>query len=214
MSSTVASNDAKKVEILEGILDKAKRNYLCPACLKSFKRYGDLKDHIKRVKHSDNLEGLLDKEESTFRWAYERSIGWKATDEEPIINLPRDRNAAFTREFVVGKIVSQANNPVQTRIQTCLRIAVASGMAYVCPTCVDTDLEYFNKMVDFDNHCWGKNIGSHMGLLSKTPATFIPAYIRAMGLTELKNLPPGGEKPGRWTNARFLNIEYVFNTKW
>lgn len=110
MSTTLLLNNERKVEIFEDMLKKAERNFVCPACVKSFKQYCDLKIHIKQRKHNGDLEGLLEREESTFRRAYERSIGWKATEKEPILKLPRERNAAFTRDFVVRKIASQAKD--------------------------------------------------------------------------------------------------------
>jgi hypothetical protein len=52
-----------------------------------------------------------------------------------------------------------------------------------------------------------------MSLLSKVPATFLPTYLIAMGLSEIEELPPGHDKPGRWTNERYLRTAYVFKTK-
>jgi hypothetical protein len=103
-------------------------------------------------------------------------------------------------------MASRAEDFVQSKIQIYLQIAVSSGMTHVCPECVDKDGQYFNKMVDFDRHCWEKSDQTHMSLLSKVPATFLPTYLIAMGLSEIEELPPGHDKPGRWTNERYLRL--------
>ncbi|KAJ6001128.1 hypothetical protein N7481_001537 [Penicillium waksmanii] len=173
----------------------------------------DLKIHLKSLKDTADHKGISEREESEFRRSYGRIIGWKPTDKEPGLELPRERFAAFTRDVVVEKTASQANDPLESKILIYLRIALSSGMAHVCPECVDQDLEYFNKMTDFDAHCWEMNDQTHMGLSSKTPAVFLSAYLKAMGLPQIEELPPGSDKPGRWTNRRYLKTDYVFKTK-
>jgi hypothetical protein len=207
------SNNKKRAFILEGMLKKANKSYVCPACFKSYSRMSDLSNHLKQLKGTEDHKGLSDREESEFRRSYGRIIGWKPTDKELELELPRERFAAFTRDVIVEMIASQTDNILESKIQIYLRIALSSGMAHVCPECVDQDLGYFNKLADFDIHRWEMNDQTHMGLSSKTPADFLSAYLKAMGLPQIEELPPGSGKPGRWTNRRYLKTDYVFKTK-
>jgi hypothetical protein len=207
------SNDERKASILEGMLIKASKNYVCPACFKSNSQASGLRNHLKQMKEAEDHKGLSEREEAKFRYSYETIMGWKPTDKEHELDLPRERIVAFTRDVVVTKMASRAEDFVQSKIQIYLQIAVSSGMTHVCPECVDEDGQYFNKMVDFDRHCWEKSDQTHMSLLSKVPATFLPTYLIAMGLSEIEELPPGHDKPGRWTNERYLRTAYVFKAK-
>ncbi|KAJ5976516.1 hypothetical protein N7481_010223 [Penicillium waksmanii] len=207
------SSNKRKAVILVGMLKQPDKSFVCPACFKSYSRMSDLRNHLKQLKDAEDHRGLSEREESEFRRSYAKIIGWKPTDKEAELELPRERFAAFTRDVVVEKIASQTKDLLQSKIQIYLQIALSSGMAHVCPECVDQDLRYFNKMVDFDAHCWERNDQTHMGLLSKTPADFLPAYLQAMGLPHIEDLPPGSDKPGRWTNERYLKTAYVFQTK-
>lgn len=182
------SNDERKASILKGMLIKAGKNYVCPACFKSNSQASDLRNHLKQMKEAEDHKGLSEREEAKFRYSYETR--WKPTDKVPKLDLPRERISAFARDVVVTKIASQAEDFVQSKIQIHLKITVKSGMTHVCPECVDEDMQYFNKMVDFDHHCWEKNDRTHMDLLSKSPAIFLPTYLKAMGLAEIEELPP------------------------
>jgi hypothetical protein len=39
-----------------------------------------------------------------------------------------------------------------------LAIAEESGIVFVCPQCLDADFEYFDKMNQFQFHCWKKEM--------------------------------------------------------
>lgn len=223
--SSIMSNTERKIDVLKSMLDKVGKTYVCPACLRSYKKFKELKRHISQEAIETHNQGLLNGEESEFRRSYQDVIGWivkdkdenkdEDEDENKKFILPRKRSQAFERDFVV-KIrvrVSQTEDPLELSFQTYLNIAVNLGMTLVCPQCLDTDYEFFSKPADFKDHCWKKGDQTHLDFLSGKEIVYLPSYLVAMGRLEIENPPPGSQNPGPRTISRHLDIRYVFKEK-
>jgi hypothetical protein len=51
-----------------------------------------------------------------------------------------------------GRVLKSLRN-VKKKTRILLDLAVASGMIYACPYCIDTDYQYFNWMDQFPDYC-------------------------------------------------------------
>ena len=203
--------EAKAVFVVREVLRKAGKKYVCPGCLKSYARFDLLQDHLKRSNADEKHEGLMEEEQSAFYSGYHKAIGWNSADIKPA--LPSNRAAAFEVDFVTQHKILQTSHRVGVVLQNLLDIAVASGMKYVCPQCIDKDFEYFNEMSQFRNHC--RKIGDriHRDLQSTDYPTFSPSYLSAMGRPNLVNAPFGLNRRGPRSFNLCLEISYVIQEK-
>ncbi|CAG8154930.1 unnamed protein product [Penicillium nalgiovense] len=152
--------------------------------------------------------------QSIFDYSYRRLAGWEDSKDEFV--LPSDRAAAFDIDFFVRHRLLKIPHSIVLRMKSLLEIAAASGMAFVCPQCVDKDFEYFNTMAEFRDHCRQKCNKIHMDLLSTDRGTFFPSYLRAMKRDKVENLEDplsGLLRRGPPSFHQYLRIGYVFQEK-
>lgn len=117
-------------------------------------------------------------------------------------HLLEKEDIAFDVESVVEHKVFQG---LQSEVQCLIAIAQASGIVFVCPECVDEDFGYFDKMNEFQFHCWSKEDARHMGLISFDQSIFGQSYCEALG-KDVENLPPS-------INQELIGIAYVLQNK-
>ncbi|KAJ5249420.1 hypothetical protein N7524_011736 [Penicillium chrysogenum] len=200
------SEDEKKIAVMNRIFKKANKKYVCPGCLTSFTRFDPLSDHLERD-IGGNHDGLKEKEQSTFYCSYRKLIGWQ--DEDKKLVLPLDRADAFKIDFF-------SQHRSGSRIQCLVKIAMESGMKYVCPQCLGEDFEYFNTVADLRDHCWKKVDATHMGLISTEEGNFFPSYLKAMNRGKgegLKDPLAGRPRRGPRSYHDYLKIDYVFEER-
>lgn len=188
------SEDEKKIAVINRIFKKANKKYVCPGCHTSFTRFDSLTDHCKRKIHEKH-EGLKE------------FLGWQDADKKLV--LPPDRADEL-------KIGSFSQRRTRSRIQWLLKIAMASGMTYVCPCCLDKDFEYFNTTTKFRNHCWKKGDATHIGLISTNSWNFFPYYLEAMNRGKDEVLPDplaGCSRSGPPSYHDYLKLDYVFQER-
>jgi hypothetical protein len=197
--------------VLCRMFKEAGKKYACPACPRSYAKFDLLTDHLKRAKEEKGHQDLMDEKQSTFYSSYQKSIGREPADEELI--LPSKRAAAFEIGFIVRHRISREPHHIGPKIQTLLKIALASGMRYVCPQCVDKNFQYFSKMTEYRDHCWSMGDKDHLDLQSTDSATFLPSYFKAMRRQDIKNPPLGLNRKGRRSFHECLKIDYVFQER-
>jgi hypothetical protein len=205
------SEEKNATSVLCRMFKKAGKKYVCPGCLCSYVRFDLLTDHLKRAKEEEGHKGLMDEKQSTFNSSYQKSIGREPVDEGLI--LPSKRAAAFEIDFIVRQRISREPHHIGPKSQTLLEIALASGMRYVCPQCVDKDFQYFYNMTEYRNHCWSMGDKGHLDLQSTDSATFLPPYFKAMRRQDIRNPPLGLNRKGRRSFHECLKIDYVFQER-
>ena len=206
-------DDEKKIAVIKQIFRKANKQYVCPGCHKSYARFRLLTDHLSRELDKKH-EGLMAEQESIFYSCYRRLIGWEDADNELI--LPPDRAAAFEIDFFAQHRLLKPPPLMGSKMQSLLDIAVASGMKYVCPQCLENDFGYFNTMTEMRDHCWREGDPRHMGLISTDPGTFFPIYLKVMNRCKVENLADpfsGRSRAGPRSFHLYLRIGYVFQER-
>lgn len=174
------SEDRKRLAVIEGIFRVANKKYACPVCRSCQTSFPALEGHISRKisKEKDGPhEKLIEKDSlASFHTNYEKVVEWA---EDSKLRSQTDRCSAFELEFVVTHGLPDASASIEMKIQSYLDIAKASGMKFVCPSCLGKWFQYFNTMGDLRKHCQGFD-QEHRNLMSKSEGTLLPSYRKAM----------------------------------
>lgn len=184
------SGTEKRIDLLKRMLSG--RDFVCPGCRHAYADFRNLKNHLDREKDTEDHQGLLQSAKSRHR--------------------KRDQMDAFGRDRFAEKEANGAPDCLEARLEIYLKIAIASGMKFVCPQCVTETSNYFNEIIDFYRHCREKADPMHLSFLPNKNPFFLYFYRMAMGRAHIDE-PPGIDNPGPQTRTPYMQIKFVTKEK-